>query len=161
MAERYPNLQEEVRGSIPGCELWYILDIILAMWSYASCALALACHPSVSKNKKIKKYKVARYEDTCHKNDPWIGLIKEAKYDMTLNILFSVIWLFMSLWWFFQWHFYELVNKYCHWWWMSSYVGQNPTFSCQQLVINILSWMIKIWMKHHLVSVSNCNIVNL
>ena len=49
-------------------------------------------------SQKIKKYKVARYEDTCHKNDPWIGLIKEAKYDMTLNILFSVIWLFMSLW---------------------------------------------------------------
>ena len=32
--------------------------------------------------------------------------------------------------------FYEQVNKYCHGWWTSSSIGQNPTFSfCQQLVM--------------------------
>ena len=38
---------------------------------------------------------------------------------------------------------------------MSSSSGRNPTFSCQQLVMEILLWMIKIWMKNHLVS--DCN----
>jgi hypothetical protein len=29
---------------------------------------------------------------------------------------------------------YEEVGKYCHDLWMSSSIGQNPTFSCQQVV---------------------------
>ena len=40
---------------------------------------------------------------------------------------------------------------------MSSSIGQNPTFSCDE----VLLWMIEIWMKNHLVSDSNRNIVNL
>jgi len=53
MVERYPNLKEEVGGSIPGFEISSLLDKILARWSTASCALALASWPSVSKKKKI------------------------------------------------------------------------------------------------------------
>ena len=49
MLERYPNLKEEVGGSIVGCEISSLLDGKLARWSTASCALALACWPSVSK----------------------------------------------------------------------------------------------------------------
>jgi hypothetical protein len=30
---------------------------------------------------------------------------------------------------------HEYVNKYCHVWWISSFIGQNPTFTCQQLVM--------------------------
>jgi hypothetical protein len=30
---------------------------------------------------------------------------------------------------------------------MSSSIGQNPTFSCQQLVMNIMSWTIEIWFR--------------
>ena len=45
--EIYTNLKEEVGGSIPGYEISSLLDIKLARWSIASCALALACQPSV------------------------------------------------------------------------------------------------------------------
>jgi hypothetical protein len=41
MVERYPNLKEEVGGSIPRCEISSLLDKTLARWSSASCALAL------------------------------------------------------------------------------------------------------------------------
>jgi hypothetical protein len=51
MMERYPNLKEEVGGSIPGCEISSLLDGKLAKWSTASCALALAQQPFVSKKK--------------------------------------------------------------------------------------------------------------
>jgi hypothetical protein len=40
---------EEVGGLNPGCEISYLRDGKLARWSTASCALALACRPSVSK----------------------------------------------------------------------------------------------------------------
>ena len=50
MVERYPNLKEEVGGSIPGSEISSLLDRKLAKWSTASCVLVLACWPSVSKN---------------------------------------------------------------------------------------------------------------
>jgi hypothetical protein len=53
MMERYPNLKEEVGGLIPGFEISSLLDKTLARWSTASCALALASRPSVSKKKKI------------------------------------------------------------------------------------------------------------
>ena len=53
--ERYPNLKEEVDSSIPSCEISSLLDKKLARWSTASCALALACWPLVSKSLKIKK----------------------------------------------------------------------------------------------------------
>ena len=42
-----PNYEEEVDGSIPGCEISSLLDIKFARWSTVSCALALACWPSV------------------------------------------------------------------------------------------------------------------
>jgi hypothetical protein len=51
MVERYPNLKEEVGGSNPGCEIFSLLDGKLARWSTASCALALAYPPYVSKIK--------------------------------------------------------------------------------------------------------------
>ena len=55
MVERYPNIKEEVGGLNPGCENSSLLDGKLARWSTASCALAPACRPSVSKNQiKIK-----------------------------------------------------------------------------------------------------------
>ena len=47
--ERYPNLKEEVGSSNPGYEFSSLLDGKFARWSIASCALALACRPSVSK----------------------------------------------------------------------------------------------------------------
>ena len=40
---------------------------------------------------------------------------------------------------------------------MISLVGQDFTFSCQQLCDEIFSWMIDVWMKDHLVSDNNCN----
>lgn len=48
------NNQTEVGGSIPRCEISSLLDRDrkLAKWSTASCALALACWPCVSKNEK-------------------------------------------------------------------------------------------------------------
>jgi hypothetical protein len=49
MVERYPNLKEEVVGSIPNCEISSLLDGKLARWSFASYALALACRPFASK----------------------------------------------------------------------------------------------------------------
>ena len=49
MVEGYPNLKEEVGGSNPGCEISSLLDGKLVRWWTASCALALACQPSVSK----------------------------------------------------------------------------------------------------------------
>ena len=53
--ERYLNIKEEVGGSIPGREIYSLLDVKLARWSIASSALALACWPSVSKKRKKKK----------------------------------------------------------------------------------------------------------
>ena len=67
MVERYPNLKEEVGGSNPGCEISSLLDGNLVRWSTASCALALACRPSVSKKKK-KRIRVTSVEWT------WLGL---------------------------------------------------------------------------------------
>ena len=49
MVQRYPNLKEKVGGSIPDCEISFLLDEKLAWWSTASCALTLAYRPSVSK----------------------------------------------------------------------------------------------------------------
>ena len=51
--ERYPNLKEEVGGSILGFEISSLLDKILVKWSTASYALALAYWTYVSK-KKVK-----------------------------------------------------------------------------------------------------------
>jgi hypothetical protein len=57
MVERYPNVKDEVGGSIPGCEISSLCDRKVAMWSTASCALALACWPVglLSKEKKRKR----------------------------------------------------------------------------------------------------------
>ena len=52
MVERYPILEEEVGGSIPGCEISSQLDKELARWSTASYALVLACRHSISTKKK-------------------------------------------------------------------------------------------------------------
>ena len=49
MVERYPNLEEEVGGSIPDCENSSLLDGKLVRWLIVSCALMLACRPSVYK----------------------------------------------------------------------------------------------------------------
>ena len=50
MVERYPNLKQE----IPGREVSSVIDRILVMCSIASCALALACWPFVSKRKELE-----------------------------------------------------------------------------------------------------------
>ena len=55
MVEGYPNLKEEVGGLNPGCEISSLLDGKLARWWTASCALALAYQPFVSKIKKKRK----------------------------------------------------------------------------------------------------------
>jgi hypothetical protein len=47
--------QEEVGDSTPSCEISSLLDKKLARWSTASCALALACWPSISKKEKEKE----------------------------------------------------------------------------------------------------------
>ena len=54
MVERYPNLKEELGGSILGCEISSLLDRRIVMWSTTSRALALACRPAASKNKNKK-----------------------------------------------------------------------------------------------------------
>ena len=51
MVERYSNLKEEVGSSNPGYEISSLHDGKLAMWSTASCTLAFACRPFVSKGK--------------------------------------------------------------------------------------------------------------
>jgi hypothetical protein len=55
MVERYPNPKEEVGVSIPDHKISYVLDRIHAKQSTASCALAFACRPFVSKKKKRKE----------------------------------------------------------------------------------------------------------
>ena len=45
MMERYPNLKEEVGGSIPNCEVISLLDKRLPRRSTTSCALVMACWP--------------------------------------------------------------------------------------------------------------------
>ena len=57
MVERYPSLKEEVGSSNPDCEISSLLDEKLVRWSTASCALTLACRPSVSKKKGKKRRK--------------------------------------------------------------------------------------------------------
>jgi hypothetical protein len=57
MMERYPNLKEVVGGLISSYEIFSLLDKVLAMWSTASCALALACLSSVSKGERKMKGK--------------------------------------------------------------------------------------------------------
>ena len=44
---------------------------------------------------------------------------------------------------------------------MSSSLGQIPTFSCQQLVMKLIVMDDRLWMKNHLVSNNNGNIVHL
>jgi len=63
MVERYPNLKEEVGGSIFTCEISSLLHKKLARWSIVYCALTLASRPSVSKKRKKKKRKKKREEE--------------------------------------------------------------------------------------------------
>ena len=55
MVDRYPNLNEKVDDSNPGCEISSVPEGKVARWSTASSALALAYRPSVSKKGKKKK----------------------------------------------------------------------------------------------------------
>ena len=59
--ERYPNLKEEVGGSIPDCVISSLLDIKLVRWSTASCAMVLACRPSVSKEEEKRQKEGCTY----------------------------------------------------------------------------------------------------
>ena len=83
MVERYPNLKEEVGGSIPNCEISSLLDRKLARWSSASYALALACRPSGFFKKKNKKKQL-------HGHGSWlvceVALIRYQKMDMYANL---------------------------------------------------------------------------
>ena len=67
--EGYPNLKEEVGSSNPGYEISSRLDGKLARWWTASCALALACWPFISKKKKVTigvEYHNPMYFTTLH-----------------------------------------------------------------------------------------------
>ena len=83
MLERYPNLKEEVGGSIPGCGISSLLDKILARWSPASRALVLACRPSISKNLKKKEKKKKFLNILC-------GYLSEAWSFWSLSLQGSV-----------------------------------------------------------------------
>ena len=52
MLEKYPNLKEEVVGSIPDCEISSPLDRKVTKWSIASCALVAFCLPTHTHTKK-------------------------------------------------------------------------------------------------------------
>ena len=56
MVERYPNMKKEVDGSISW--LWILLSTWqkLARWPIASCALVLACPPSVPKRERRETF---------------------------------------------------------------------------------------------------------
>ena len=61
----------------------------------------------------------------------------------------------MTFWWHFLWF-----KKNGHGWWMSSFIGQNPIFSCQQLVMKYYNEWLKFGWKNHLGSDNNCNTIN-
>ena len=65
MVKRHPNLKEEVGSSIFGCEIFSLLDKTFVRWSTVSCALALACRPSVSK-KQTTCYNLTWYAPTIN-----------------------------------------------------------------------------------------------
>ena len=67
----------------------------------------------------------------------------------TLHMLFTVIWYNVTMVNFSDHTSYEEVSKYCHAWWMSSSIGQNPTFSCQQLVMKYCQGSLKFGWKIH------------
>ena len=64
--ERYPNLKDKVGSPITDCEISSRLDIKLAKWSIASCALAPTCWPSVSRNKNKNKTWSPNVSDTSN-----------------------------------------------------------------------------------------------
>ena len=45
----------------------------------------------------------------------------------------------------------EKILSICHGWWMSSSIGQKPNLFLSATCGEMLSWMIEIWMKNHLV----------
>jgi hypothetical protein len=56
-----------------------------------------------------------------------------------------------------------LMNKwtdYCHGWWMRFIHWPKPYLLLATTYDEILSWMIEIWMRNHLVSDNTCNTVN-
>ena len=68
MVERYPNIKEEVGGSIPGCEISVVLARIHAKWSTTSYAWALACRPFVPN--KTKKWMKCNGHGRCSRLKP-------------------------------------------------------------------------------------------
>ena len=54
--DKYPNLEEEVGGSIPGCEISSLLTKNVAMWSTASLVIWCWSVGLMSKNKERKNY---------------------------------------------------------------------------------------------------------
>ena len=73
MVEGYPNLKEEVGGLNPDYEISSLLDIKLARWWTASCALALACRPSVAKRKEKKRKSCSILIVTCNNVSPTLN----------------------------------------------------------------------------------------
>ena len=66
MVDIYPNLKENIGSSIPAFEISSLLDRKLAWWSTASCTLALACRPFISKkNEKMKKKMDFKIDYSC------------------------------------------------------------------------------------------------
>ena len=66
MVERYPNLKEEVGGSIPSYEISSLHEGKLARWSTVSYALALAYRPTVSKKEMNKITKIHPCQPTTY-----------------------------------------------------------------------------------------------
>ena len=72
-----------------------------------------------------------------------------------------LIWYLVPLWWLFGWHLLWIseqilswmIDEFIHW--------PNPYLLLSATCDNILSWMIEIWMKNHLVGDNNCNTVNI
>ena len=58
VAERYPNLKEEVDNLIPGYEISSLLDMKLVMWSIASCSGVGLLAFRLKTKKKKKKHEI-------------------------------------------------------------------------------------------------------
>ena len=86
MVGRYPNFKDKVGGLIPDFEISSLLHGKLVRWSTASCALTLACQPSVS-NKQTKNLRswglVSKQTDLqqqlfLHVRGAWFRVIMEG-----------------------------------------------------------------------------------
>ena len=75
-------------------------------------------------------------------------------------MIFSVIWNFMSLWYFITRHFL-LISEQIGSWMMDEFIHwPKPDLLLSATCDEILSWMIEIWMKMQFVSDINCKSIS-